>query len=205
MTAETPVKDENIVWHQHTVDKQFSAELKKQKPAVLWFTGLSGAGKSTVAGALENRLAELGYHTYLLDGDNVRHGLCSDLGFSEQDRRENIRRIGELAKLMADAGLIVLSAFISPHRAERQLVRDLLPEGEFIEVFVNASLEVCEGRDPKGLYKKARAGEIPNFTGIDSEYQAPINPEIDLPAGEKSVDELVELCLNELKQRRVIS
>ncbi|EIA3184103.1 TPA: adenylyl-sulfate kinase [Vibrio parahaemolyticus] len=205
MTAETPVKDENIVWHQHTVDKLFRAELKKQKPAVLWFTGLSGAGKSTVAGALENRLAELGYHTYLLDGDNVRHGLCSDLGFSEQDRRENIRRIGELAKLMADAGLIVLSAFISPHRAERQLVRDLLPEGEFIEVFVNASLEVCEGRDPKGLYKKARAGEIPNFTGIDSEYQAPINPEIDLPAGEKSVEELVELCLNELKQRRVIS
>ncbi|EHK9573964.1 adenylyl-sulfate kinase [Vibrio parahaemolyticus] len=205
MTAETPVKDENIVWHQHTVDKHFRAELKKQKPAVLWFTGLSGAGKSTVAGALENRLAELGYHTYLLDGDNVRHGLCSDLGFSEQDRRENIRRIGELAKLMADAGLIVLSAFISPHRAERQLVRDLLPEGEFIEVFVNASLEVCEGRDPKGLYKKARAGEILNFTGIDSEYQAPINPEIDLPAGEKSVEELVELCLNELKQRRVIS
>lgn len=204
MTAETPVKDENIVWHQHSVDKQFRAGLKKQKPAVLWFTGLSGAGKSTVAGALENRLAELGYHTYLLDGDNVRHGLCSDLGFSEQDRRENIRRIGELAKLMADAGLIVLSAFISPHRAERQLVRDLLPEGEFIEVFVNASLEVCEDRDPKGLYKKARAGEIPNFTGIDSEYQAPTNPEIDLPAGEKSVEELVELCLIDLKQRGVI-
>ncbi|EKO3861024.1 adenylyl-sulfate kinase [Vibrio harveyi] len=204
MTAETPVKDENIVWHQHSVDKQFRAGLKKQKPAVLWFTGLSGAGKSTVAGALENRLAELGYHTYLLDGDNVRHGLCSDLGFSEQDRRENIRRIGELAKLMADAGLIVLSAFISPHRAERQLVRDLLPEGEFIEVFVNASLDVCEGRDPKGLYKKARAGEIPNFTGIDSEYQAPANPEIDLPAGEKSVEELVELCLIDLKQRGVI-
>lgn len=204
MTAETPVKDENIVWHQHSVDKQFRAGLKKQKPAVLWFTGLSGAGKSTVAGALENRLAELGYHTYLLDGDNVRHGLCSDLGFSEQDRRENIRRIGELAKLMADAGLIVLSAFISPHRAERQLVRDLLPEGEFIEVFVNASLEVCEDRDPKGLYKKARAGEIPNFTGIDSEYQAPANPEIDLPAGEKSVEELVELCLTDLKQRGVI-
>ncbi|EMB9229228.1 adenylyl-sulfate kinase [Vibrio harveyi] len=204
MTAETPVKDENIVWHQHSVDKQFRAGLKKQKPAVLWFTGLSGAGKSTVAGALENRLAELGYHTYLLDGDNVRHGLCSDLGFSEQDRRENIRRIGELTKLMADAGLIVLSAFISPHRAERQLVRDLLPEGEFIEVFVNASLEVCEGRDPKGLYKKARAGEIPNFTGIDSEYQAPANPEIDLPAGEKSVEELVELCLIDLKQRGVI-
>ncbi len=205
MTADTRVKDENIVWHQHSVDKQFRAELKKQQPAVLWFTGLSGAGKSTVAGALENRLAELGYHTYLLDGDNVRHGLCSDLGFSEQDRRENIRRIGELAKLMADAGLIVLSAFISPHRAERQLVRDLLPEGEFIEVFVNASLDVCEGRDPKGLYRKARAGEIPNFTGIDSEYQIPENPEIDLPAGEKSVDELVDLCIKDLKQRGVIS
>ena len=204
MTAETPVKDENIVWHQHSVDKQFRAGLKKQKPAALWFTGLSGAGKSTVAGALENRLAELGYHTYLLDGDNVRHGLCSDLGFSKQDRRENIRRIGELTKLMADAGLIVLSAFISPHRAERQLVRDLLPEGEFFEVYVNASLEVCEGRDPKGLYKKARAGEIPNFTGIDSEYQAPANPEIDLPAGEKSIEELVELCLIDLKQRGVI-
>ncbi|PFG45375.1 adenylylsulfate kinase [Vibrio sp. ES.051] len=204
MTAETTVKDEHIVWHQHSVDKQCRAELKQQKPAVLWFTGLSGAGKSTVAGALENRLAAQGFHTYLLDGDNVRHGLCSDLGFSLQDRRENIRRIGELAKLMADAGLIVLSAFISPHRAERQLVRDLLPDGEFIEVFVNASLAVCEGRDPKGLYRKARAGEILNFTGIDSEYQAPESPEIDLPAGEKSVDELVDLCLAALQSRGVI-
>ena len=204
MDSALSAKDENVVWHQHAVDKTLRAELKQQKPAVLWFTGLSGAGKSTIAGAVETRLAQLGYHTYLLDGENVRHGLCSDLGFSEQDRRENIRRIGELAKLMADAGLIVLSAFISPHRAERQLVRDLLPEGEFIEVFVNASLEVCEGRDPKGLYRKARAGEIPNFTGIDSEYQAPENPEIDLPAGEKSVDELVELCINDLKQRGVI-
>tara|TARA_Y100001956_G_scaffold19053_2_gene18623 strand:- start:1518 stop:2135 length:618 start_codon:yes stop_codon:yes gene_type:complete len=205
MTTDTPAKDENIVWHQHSVDKQFRAQLKKQKPAVLWFTGLSGAGKSTVAGALENKLAEQGYHTYLLDGDNVRHGLCNDLGFSEQDRRENIRRIGELSKLMADAGLIVLSAFISPHRAERQLVRDLLPEGEFIEVFVNASLEVCEQRDPKGLYKKARAGEIPNFTGIDSEYEAPLQPEIDLPAGDKPIDVLVEECLKSLKQREIIA
>jgi len=176
MTTETPVKDENVVWHQHSIDKEFRSKLKKQKPVVLWFTGLSGAGKSTVAGALETKLAQAGYHTYLLDGDNVRHGLCSDLGFSEQDRRENIRRIGELAKLMADAGLIVLSAFISPHRAERQLVREMLPEGEFLEVFVNTSLEVCEQRDPKGLYKKARAGEIPNFSGIDSEYEAPVNP-----------------------------
>ncbi|WP_027697899.1 adenylyl-sulfate kinase [Vibrio litoralis] len=198
-------KDENVIWHQHQVTKQTRSELKKQKPVVLWFTGLSGAGKSTVAGALESQLASLGYHTYLLDGDNVRHGLCSDLGFSSQDRRENIRRIGELAKLMADAGLIVLSAFISPHRAERQMVRDLLPDGEFIEVFVNAPLEVCEKRDPKGLYKKARAGEIPNFTGIDSEYQAPQHPEIDLPAGDKSLDELVEVCLHQLRDRAIIA
>ncbi|MEF1284058.1 MULTISPECIES: adenylyl-sulfate kinase [unclassified Vibrio] len=205
MTTETPTKDENVVWHHHSIDKEFRAKLKRQQPVVLWFTGLSGAGKSTVAGALETRLAELGHHTYLLDGDNVRHGLCSDLGFSEQDRRENIRRIGELAKLMADAGLIVLSAFISPHRAERQLVREMLPEGEFLEVFVNTSLEVCEQRDPKGLYKKARAGEITNFTGIDSEYEAPLNPEIDLRAGEKSIDELVDDCLQVLKARKVIA
>jgi len=176
MDSSSSAKDENIVWHQHSVDKNLRAELKQQKPAVLWFTGLSGAGKSTIAGALETRLAQLGYHTYLLDGDNVRHGLCSDLGFSEQDRRENIRRIGELAKLMADAGLIVLTAFISPHRAERQMVRDLLPESEFMEVYVNTSLEVCEQRDPKGLYKKARAGEIANFTGIDSAYESPLDP-----------------------------
>ncbi|PAR28837.1 adenylyl-sulfate kinase [Vibrio metoecus] len=194
----------NVVWHRHAVDKEQRAALKQQRPAVLWFTGLSGAGKSTVAGALENRLAELGYHTYLLDGDNVRHGLSSDLGFSEQDRRENIRRIGELAKLMADAGLIVLTAFISPHRAERQMVRDLLPAGEFIEVFVNTSLDVCEARDPKGLYKKARAGEIRQFTGIDSAYEAPVNPDIDLPAGEKSVDELVVQCLQALAERNII-
>lgn len=205
MTTETPTKDENVVWHQHSIDKAFRSQLKKQKPVVLWFTGLSGAGKSTIAGALETRLAQAGFHTYLLDGDNVRHGLCSDLGFSEQDRRENIRRIGELAKLMADAGLIVLSAFISPHRAERLLVREMLPEGEFLEVFVNTSLEVCEQRDPKGLYKKARAGEIANFTGIDSEYQAPINPEIDLRAGEKSIEALVEDCLAALKERQVIT
>ncbi|HIH0858748.1 TPA: adenylyl-sulfate kinase [Vibrio cholerae] len=201
---EQDAKPENVVWHRHEVDKAQRAALKQQRPAVLWFTGLSGAGKSTVAGALENRLAALGYHTYLLDGDNVRHGLCSDLGFSEQDRRENIRRIGELAKLMADAGLIVLTAFISPHRAERQMVRDLLPNGEFLEVYVNTSLDVCEARDPKGLYKKARAGEIRQFTGIDSTYEAPLNPDIDLPAGEKSVDELVAQCLQALAERNII-
>ena len=200
----TQNKDENVVWHQHVIDKTYRAKIKQQKPSVLWFTGLSGAGKSTVAGALENRLAEMGYHTYLLDGDNVRHGLCSDLGFSEKDRRENIRRIGELSKLMADAGLIVLSAFISPHRSERQLVREMLPNGEFLFVFVNAPLDVCEKRDPKGLYKKARAGEIANFTGIDSVYEAPVNPEIDLLAGKYTIDELVEQCLVVLKVQGII-
>ncbi|EHN71679.1 adenylyl-sulfate kinase [Aliivibrio fischeri] len=204
MTAQSVIKDENVVWHQHTVTKEIRSDLKKQKPAVLWFTGLSGAGKSTIAGALESKLAELGYHTYLLDGDNVRHGLCKDLGFSDHDRQENIRRIGELSKLMADAGLIVLSAFISPHRAERQMVRELLPEGEFLEVFVNTSLDECEKRDPKGLYKKARAGEIKHFTGIDSEYQQPLSPEIDLPTGTQSIEVLVEQCLEELKVRSII-
>ncbi|MCP3699973.1 MAG: adenylyl-sulfate kinase [Aliivibrio sp.] len=204
MTVKDVVKDENIVWHQHSVTKDTRSKLKNQQPAVLWFTGLSGAGKSTIAGALENKLAELGYHTYLLDGDNVRHGLCRDLGFSDHDRQENIRRIGELSKLMADAGLIVLSAFISPHRAERQMVRELLPEGEFLEVFVNTSLDECEKRDPKGLYKKARSGEIKHFTGIDSEYQQPLNPEIDLPAGKESIDALVEQCLIALKARAII-
>lgn len=150
----------NIVWHKHAVDKQSRAELKGQKPLVIWFTGLSGAGKSTLAGALEQALAAQGKHTYLLDGDNVRHGLCGDLGFDDAARQENIRRVGEVAKLMVDAGLIVLTAFISPFRAERALVRNLLGEGEFVEVFVDAPLAICEERDPKGLYKKARAGKF---------------------------------------------
>lgn len=198
------VTEPTIVWHEHSVDKTHRARLKHQSPAVLWFTGLSGSGKSTIAGALEQRLVELGYHTYLLDGDNVRHGLCADLGFSEQDRRENIRRIGELAKLMADAGLIVLTAFISPHRAERQRVRELIAEGEFLEVFVNTDLSICEQRDPKGLYKKARAGELTQFTGIDSVYEAPLEAEIDLPAGEEPVEVLVERCIVALQQRGII-
>ncbi|RXJ73336.1 adenylyl-sulfate kinase [Veronia nyctiphanis] len=197
-------KDENVIWHQHAVDKTFRAEQKQQRPALLWFTGLSGSGKSTVAGALEHELARLGYHTYLLDGDNVRHGLCRDLGFSDHDRRENIRRVGEVAKLMTDAGLIVLSAFISPFREERQLVRDLLPEGEFLEVYVDTPLEVCEARDPKGLYKKARAGEIKAFTGISSAYEAPENPEIHLKTDEGSVGDQVNRCLAQLRRAGVI-
>lgn len=197
-------QEQNIVWHQHSVTKKERAELKQQKPVVLWFTGLSGAGKSTVAGALEHRLMEQGHHTYLLDGDNVRHGLCKDLSFSDSDRKENIRRVGELCKLMADAGLIVLSAFISPHREERAMVRELLPDGEFLEVFVNAPIEVCEQRDPKGLYRKARAGEIKNFTGIDSDYEVPVKPEIELAAGVNTVAHLVDECLAELVKRGII-
>ncbi|MFA0441543.1 adenylyl-sulfate kinase [Vibrio sp. 10N.286.49.C2] len=205
MSDTTLEKDENVIWHQHYVTKSERSELKKQQPVVLWFTGLSGAGKSTVAGALETELIRLGHHTYLLDGDNVRHGLCRDLGFSAQDRRENIRRVGELAKLMADAGLIVLSAFISPHREERALVKSLLPKGEFLEVFVDASLAVCESRDPKGLYKKARAGEIANFTGIDSKYEQPLQPDIHLQASDHDVATLVTECLAVLKAKNIIA
>ncbi|WP_323950725.1 adenylyl-sulfate kinase [Aeromonas caviae] len=194
----------NIVWHQHAVDKQSRAEQKGQKPLVIWFTGLSGAGKSTLAGALEQALAVSGKHTYLLDGDNVRHGLCGDLGFDDAARQENIRRVGEVAKLMVDAGLIVLTAFISPFRAERALVRNLVGEGEFVEVFVDAPLAVCEERDPKGLYKKARAGEIRNFTGIDSAYEAPEAPEIHLLNAGKPVDTLVEELITALRLRGLI-
>ncbi|MBL0513905.1 adenylyl-sulfate kinase [Aeromonas media] len=194
----------NIVWHAHAVDKQSRAEQKGQKPLVIWFTGLSGAGKSTLAGALEQALATEGKHTYLLDGDNVRHGLCGDLGFDDAARQENIRRVGEVAKLMVDAGLIVLTAFISPFRAERELVRNLVGEGEFVEVFVDAPLAVCEERDPKGLYKKARAGEIRNFTGIDSAYEAPENPEIHLLNAGKPVAVLVDELLTALRLRGLI-
>ncbi|EPC3543188.1 adenylyl-sulfate kinase [Aeromonas hydrophila] len=194
----------NIVWHQHAVDKQSRAGQKGQKPLVIWFTGLSGAGKSTLAGALEQALATSGKHTYLLDGDNVRHGLCGDLGFDDAARQENIRRVGEVAKLMVDAGLIVLTAFISPFRAERELVRNLVGEGEFVEVFVDAPLAVCEERDPKGLYKKARAGEIRNFTGIDSAYEAPEQPEIHLLNAGKPVEALVEELITALRQRGLI-
>lgn len=194
-------RDENIVWHPHAIARADREALHRHQGAVLWFTGLSGSGKSTVAGALEQALHAHGVSTYLLDGDNVRHGLCRDLGFSDDDRRENIRRVGEVAKLMVDAGLVVLTAFISPHRAERQMVRELLGD-RFIEVFVDTPLELCEARDPKGLYKKARAGELKNFTGIDSVYEAPEAPDIHLK-GEQLVTNLVEQMLDVL-QRRVI-
>jgi bifunctional enzyme CysN/CysC len=169
---------QNVHWQPTTITREQHAALKNQTPRVLWFTGLSGSGKSTIANEVEKQLALMNRHTFLLDGDNVRHGLNKDLGFTETDRIENIRRIGEVAKLMADAGLIVLTAFISPFRAERRMVRDMIPEGEFIEIFVDTPLEVAESRDVKGLYKKARSGELKNFTGIDSPYEPPENPEI---------------------------
>lgn len=160
--------NQNIVWHHHHVTKDERALLKKQKPCILWFTGLSGSGKSSISNALENALIQLNKHTYLLDGDNVRHGLNKDLGFGDTDRTENIRRIGEVSKLFLDAGIMVLSAFISPFQHDRDIVRHLVNDGEFIEIFVDTPLEICEQRDPKGLYKKARSGAIASFTGISS-------------------------------------
>lgn len=195
--------DENVVWHAHTVTREDREALHGHKGAVVWFTGLSGSGKSTIAGALEEALHRLGVSTWLLDGDNVRHGLCSDLGFSDDDRKENIRRVGEVAKLMVDAGLVVLTAFISPHRAERQMVRELVGEERFIEAFVDTPLAICEARDPKGLYKKARAGELRNFTGIDSVYESPETPEIHLD-GEQLVTNLVHQLLDLLRQSDII-
>jgi adenylylsulfate kinase len=191
---------ENIVWHEHPVDKSIRSYMKKQRPCILWFTGLSGSGKSTIAGAVESKLAERLQHTSLLDGDNVRHGLCVDLAFSEKDRNENIRRVGEVANLMVEAGLIVLTAFISPFRANRQVVREMLKDGEFIEVFIDTPIEECEKRDPKGLYKKARSGEIKDFTGIDSPYEEPIDPEIRIVNYNISIDSAANQVITFLEE-----
>ena len=190
--------DKEIVWHEHKVTRAERSGIKNQKPCLLWFTGLSGAGKSTIANALDVALYEKGYHTFLLDGDNVRHGLNKDLGFTNADRVENIRRIGEISKLFTDAGLIVLSAFISPFTSDRQLVRNLFPAGEFIEVLMDTPLETCEKRDPKGLYREARAGKIRHFTGIDSPYERPTNPEISLDTTYLPVEECLEQILKYL-------
>lgn len=195
------VEATHVRWHEHTVSAGERAALKQQKPCLLWFTGLSGSGKSTLANALDVALTERGYHTYLLDGDNVRHGLCSDLGFSTEHREENIRRVGEVSRLFTDAGLIVLSAFISPFASDRERVRCLFPEGEFVEVFVDTPLAECEARDPKGLYKKARAGEIRQFTGIDSPYEAPKKPEIHLNTAKQSVADCVAAVMEFLQRR----
>ena len=193
---------QNVHWQALDITRAAHAALKHQKPAVLWFTGLSGSGKSTIANMVEKRLHALGHHTFLLDGDNVRHGLNKDLGFTEADRIENIRRVGEVAKLMTDAGLIVLTAFISPFAAEREMVRAMLPAGEFIEIFVDTPLEVAEARDVKGLYKKARSGQLKNFTGIDSPYEAPRNPEIRVDTTRETPEEAATRIVDMITRNR---
>jgi len=198
----TPMKSSHTVWHHATVTRDRRAELSKHKSVVLWFTGLSGAGKSTLAHAVEEQLYQKGYHTFVLDGDNVRHGLCGDLGFSDADRMENIRRVGEVAKLFIEAGVIVLTAFISPFRADRDKARQLI-QGDFVEIYCDCSLEVCEERDVKGLYRKARAGEIKHFTGISSPYEIPENPELSINTGGKIIEECAAEVLAYLVKRGV--
>lgn len=200
--TETP---RNIVRHEGVISRQDRERLLGQRGCVAWFTGLSGSGKSTVARAVEERLVAAGRLVYVLDGDNVRHGLCADLGFSDADRTENIRRIGHVAALLADAGAIVLTAFISPFRRDRAQVREVVGDDELLEIFVNAPLDVCESRDPKGLYKKARTGEIPEFTGISSPYEPPEKPALDLPTGELSLAECAASVENMLTQRGFLS
>lgn len=188
----TEQKATNVTWHEHHVSYEERCELNKHKGAMLWFTGLSASGKSTVANTVDHLLHSKGYHTFVLDGDNVRMGLNKNLGFSAEDRAENIRRIGEVGKLFVSAGVITMTAFISPYAEDRDKARELMDEGQFIEIFVDASLETCEARDPKGLYKKARAGEIKGFTGIDDPYEAPEKPELVLDANTKDIDTLAE-------------
>ncbi|MEZ9859207.1 adenylyl-sulfate kinase [Vibrio splendidus] len=198
VTKDNDSVSDDVVWHNATVTHEQRSVQKQQTPVVLWFTGLSGSGKSTVANAVESKLLNLGKHSYLLDGDNVRHGLNKDLGFSDTDRVENIRRIGEVAKLFVDSGTIVLTAFISPFIADREQARALLFPGQFLEVFIDTPLSVCEQRDPKGLYKKARAGEIKHFTGIDSTYEAPLNADIHVETEGHSIEACAEAVVNQL-------
>jgi adenylylsulfate kinase len=203
MTASTP-KGTNIVWHEASVDRAARADKRGHRSAILWFTGLSGSGKSTLANAVNAALFERGLGTYVLDGDNVRHGLCKDLGFSDADREENIRRIGEVAKLFLDAGVIVLTAFVSPFRADRDKARDLVEAGDFFEIFCAADLDVCESRDPKGLYAKARSGAIKEFTGISSPYEAPDTPELKIDTGAQDLAESVNVVIKALQDKGVI-
>lgn len=198
-------KATNVTWHEHNVTSEERQKLNGHKGAVLWFTGLSACGKSTVANAVDRMLHDRGVHTYVLDGDNIRMGLNKNLGFSPEDRTENIRRIGEVAKLFCDAGTIVLTAFISPYKQDRSQVRDILADGQFQEVYVNASLETCEARDPKGLYKKARAGEIKGFTGIDAPYEAPDAAELELNSDNKGIEELAQEVIAHLEAKGLLS
>ena len=195
---------DNIVWHNTTIKNSDRNQLLNQEPFVLWFTGLSASGKSTLANIVEQKMFKMDYKTYLLDGDNVRHGLNKDLGFDESSRVENIRRIGEVSKLFLDSGIIVLTAFISPFKSDRQLVRELFENNQFLEVFIDSSLETCENRDPKGMYKKARSGEIKNFTGIDSPYEPPENPEIHVINNSITLDEASNQIINYLIEKKYI-
>ncbi len=196
-------KNTNTIWHHATITRAAREELHQHRSIILWFTGLSGSGKSTLAHAVEDYLYHLGISTFVLDGDNIRHGLCSDLGFSDKDRVENIRRIGELAKLMTEAGIITLTAFISPFKSDRNAARNLVPHGDFLEIYCECPIETCEQRDVKGLYKKARAGQIPFFTGIGSPYEAPENPELVVDTQHLSLAESVEQVINLLTERGV--
>ena len=198
------MKSTNIIYHQATVTRKRRNELNNHKSFILWFTGLSGSGKSTLAHVLEENLFNEGFRTYVLDGDNVRHGMNSNLGFSDQDRKENIRRIGEVSKLMIEAGIIVMTAFISPFREERKMVRSLIPKGEFIEIYCKASLETCEKRDVKGHYKRARAGEIKNYTGIDSSYEVPEDSELIINTDKDTLNDSVTKIISYLKKNRLI-
>jgi len=197
-------KATNIVWHQPKITKEDRHRLNNHRSCVLWFTGLSASGKSTLATEVERELYRRGIRTYVLDGDNIRHGLNKDLGFSPEDRKENIRRIGEVAKLFVDSGLFALTAFISPYREDRDMVRAMLPEGEFIEIYVKCPLEVCESRDPKGLYKKARLGEIKEFTGVSAPYEEPLQPELVIETDRQTIEESVRQVVGYLKERGYI-
>ena len=200
----SPEKSSNTVWHHATVTRQRREEKNRHKSVVLWFTGLSGAGKSTLAHAVEEQLFQYGFNTFVLDGDNIRHGLCGDLTFTDKDRKENIRRIGELSKLLLEAGVITLTAFISPFKAERAMVRRLMPHGEFIEIYCYCPLKICEERDVKGLYQKARKGEIKDFTGISSPYEEPENPELRIDTSNHSLDECVQQVISLLQSRNIL-
>jgi len=200
-----PPASTNTVWHHATVTRARRKAQNGHRSAIIWFTGLSGSGKSTLAHDVEERLHQIGCRTFVLDGDNVRHGLCGDLGFSAHDRVENIRRIGEVAKLFMEAGVIVLTAFISPFRSDRERVRGMVEHGDFIEIYCDSPIEVCESRDVKGLYKKARAGQISEFTGISSPYEIPENPELTVNTGAAKIEDCVKQVISEMLQRNIIS